>query len=89
MEINTSKCTTEYELSHDEYTHIPSDALWRIFPIRNKSILVYSQHVSFLLAGVLSTEIVMLSFPTNQEEATPLKMYVFYETSLFELNLIQ
>ena len=37
----------------------------------------------------LSNEIVMLSFQANQKEAAPLKMYVFHETSLFELNLIQ
>ena len=43
----------------------------------------------FLLAGVFSNEIVMLRIPANQKEATLLKMYVFHETSLFKLNLIQ
>ena len=63
------------ENTRHEITRIPQCALWLIFPIRNTSILIYLQHVSFLLAGVLPNEIVMLSFPTNQEEATPLKIW--------------
>ena len=75
-------CITGNENTHHEITCIPQCALFCTFPIRNTSILVYLQHVPFLLAGVLSNEIVMLSFPGNQQEAAPLKCTYFIK-SLF------
>ena len=59
MEMNTSKCTTEYELSRDGYTRIPSEIGKREYSSRDNSysavcIMTYFSNTKYEYTSILA-----------------------------------